>query len=73
MKKHRHARQIGLTSKKKIKTKGNPRYMGGTDSNKGKKKKTWFEFGCWECGNKFKTSPGAYPPCPHCKTKPPRW
>lgn len=47
--------------------------QGGTDINKGKKKKSWFEFGCWECGTKFKTSPGVFSPCPICKTKPTKW
>ena len=56
MKRDRQARQIGLTSAKKVKRPGSRYYRGGsTDINKGKKKKWWCEFVCSLCGKINKT------------------
>ena len=57
MKRDRQARQIGLTSAKKVKRPGNKRYRGGAaDGNKGKKKKWWFEIICSLCSKRNKVS-----------------
>jgi len=58
MKRDRHARQIGLTSAKKVKKVGDKRYRGGTDSSKGKKKKTWLEVICSACSKVYKVTEG---------------
>lgn len=66
MKRDRHARQIGLTSAKKVKRVGNIRYRGGSDLNKGKKKRIWYEFVCSLCGKRNKIEPTANVKC-SCK------
>lgn len=57
MKRDRQARQIGLTSAKKVKRTGSTYYRGGPDANKGKKKRAWYEFICSLCGKRNKTEP----------------
>lgn len=57
MKRDRLARQIGITSAKKVKRPGNKYYRGGSDLNKGKKKKWWYEFICSLCGKVNKIEP----------------
>lgn len=57
MKRDGQARQIGLTSAKKVKMIGDIHYRGGSDSNKGKKKRWWYEFVCSLCGKRNKIEP----------------
>jgi len=57
MKRNRRARQIGLTSAKKVKRPGSKYYRGGSDPNKGSKKRWWYEFICSRCGKRNKTEP----------------
>jgi len=66
MKRDRQARQIGLTSAKEVKRLGNSRYRGGSDPNKGKKKRWWHEFVCSLCGKVNKVEPRTKSKCP-CK------
>jgi len=54
MKRDRQARQIGLTSAKKVKRPSSKYYRGGTDGNKGKKKKSWYEWVCNKCLKRYK-------------------
>lgn len=57
MKRFRLARQIRLTSRKKVKRVGNKYYQGGSDPNKGSKKRTWYEMICSKCLKRFKVEP----------------
>jgi len=63
MKRNRQARQIRLTSAKKVKRPGNVYYRGGSDPNKGKKKKWWYEFICSLCGRTNKIEPKTNAKC----------
>ena len=68
MKRYRLARQIGLTSTKKVKRPGSKYYHGGADASKGKKKKWWYEFICSICRKINKVEPKRKAKCV-CKKK----
>lgn len=68
MKRDRRARQMGLTSAKKVKRPNSRYYRGGADINKNKKKKWWYEFFCSLCGRKNKVVPKTNSKC-SCETR----
>lgn len=63
MKRDRQARRIGLTTAKKLKRPNSVYYRGGSDPNKGKKKRQWYEFACPLCGKRNKVEPTAKAKC----------
>jgi len=63
MKRDRRARQIGLTSAIKTKRPGSAYYRGGSDPNKGKKKRWWYEVVCSLCGRRNKIEPTTKAKC----------
>lgn len=63
MKRDRKSRQIGLTSAKKIKRPNSAYYRGGSDPNKGKKKRQWYESFCPECEKRNKIEPTSKAKC----------